>query len=286
MQVLLATDGSAHGVACVRTAFRLLSEEDCGVTVLCVAPGVHPKKPGLQNRVERHAKKIAERMVRALVEDGVSAKPLVHVGSPAGTLIGCARSYDLTVISAQSHKGVSVAGLGPVTSRVLEHATSSVLVARGGGSGTTPKILIPVDGSDAAFRALEKLKTIIDLPASEVTLMHVVETPWIRPIDDQEWPTTEGESDQEPQSQLENEFTLEAEALLEQARDQLPAATSVSTRLYRGIPADEILTELDSGDYDLIVLAATGERDLKHRILGSVSSKVAWNAPCSVLLIR
>jgi nucleotide-binding universal stress UspA family protein len=253
--------------------------------VLCVAPRIHPKKPGLQKRVERHAARIADRVVQMLAQDGVSAKPMVQTGSPAGVLIG-AQGYDVAVVSAQSHKGVSAAGLGPVASRILEHAGTSVLVARAGNVGSSPKILIPVDGSDTAFRALEQIQSIVDLPASEVTLVHVVETPWIRPVDDQEWLATEEEPGQEPQSELEREFTVEAEALLEQARDRLPRGTAVSTMIYHGIPAEEILTELNSGDYDLVVLAATGERDLKHRILGSVSSKVAWNAPCSVLLVR
>ncbi|MBI4482602.1 MAG: universal stress protein [Acidobacteria bacterium] len=53
-----------------------------------------------------------------------------------------------------------------------------------------------------------------------------------------------------------------------------------------GIPASEILREAESGDCDLIVLGATGVTDMKHEMLGSVSTKVAWNAPCSVSVIK
>jgi len=59
----------------------------------------------------------------------------------------------------------------------------------------------------------------------------------------------------------------------------------VVTRVREGIPGDEILSEVESGAYDLVVAGASGSHDLKHKILGSVSGKVAWNAPCSVLLI-
>jgi hypothetical protein len=31
--------------------------------------------------------------------------------------------------------------------------------------------------------------------------------------------------------------------------------------------------------------ACSESADMKHKILGGVSSKVAWNAPCSVLLV-
>ena len=286
MRILLGADGSEHGTAALRPAFRVLSSANRSVDVLCVAPRVHPRKSGLQGRLERHAARIADRVVQLLAEDGVPAKGIVHAGSPTRALIGCSYNYDVVVISAQSHKGPSVAGLGPVASRLLEHANASVFLARGRDAGSPAKILIPVDGSDTGIRALEKLKDIVDLPGAEVTLLHVVETPWIRPVDDQEWIATAEEPDQEPQSELEKEFTEEAETLLERAREQLPAGTTVSTMIYHGIPAEEILTEANSGAYDLLVLAATGERDLKHRILGSVSSKVAWNAPCSVLMIH
>jgi nucleotide-binding universal stress UspA family protein len=61
---------------------------------------------------------------------------------------------------------------------------------------------------------------------------------------------------------------------------------SISTRVDEGNPANEILSEADRGQYDLVVVGATGSRDLKHSMLGSVSARIAWNAPCSVLIVR
>ena len=58
----------------------------------------------------------------------------------------------------------------------------------------------------------------------------------------------------------------------------------VDTLVCHGIPVDQILSEANTGDYDLPVLAATGEMNVKHRVPGSVSGKVAWHAPCSVRL--
>ena len=285
MRVLLAADGSKHGTEALRTGFRILSTEDASAEVMCVAPRLHPKRPGLQKSVERRAARIAEAVRKELARDGISAKPMVHTGSPASVLIRCAQSYDVTVASAQSRNN-SVFGLGPVASRLLEHANSTVLLARPGDTGSPLKVLVPVDGSDAAHRALDKLAELVDLSSAEVTLLHVVETPWIRPVDDQEWFGTEEELDEEPVSELEHEFTLEAEGVIEEARRKLPECGTIETMIYHGIPAEDILTEANSGGYDLVVLAATGGQDLKHRMLGSVSSKVAWSAPCSVLMVH
>ena len=53
-----------------------------------------------------------------------------------------------------------------------------------------------------------------------------------------------------------------------------------------GNPADELLRQAEVGEYDLAVVGATGASDLKHTKLGSVSFKLASNAPCSVAVIR
>ena len=53
-----------------------------------------------------------------------------------------------------------------------------------------------------------------------------------------------------------------------------------------GDPALEILSEAERGEYDLIVIGATGEDDLKHDLLGAVSTKVAQAALCSTLVVK
>ena len=62
---------------------------------------------------------------------------------------------------------------------------------------------------------------------------------------------------------------------------------SSPTRVIRdGNPGTEILGEAESGEYDLIVLGSTGMSGLKHQMLGSVSAKVAAQAPCSVAVVK
>jgi nucleotide-binding universal stress UspA family protein len=218
---------------------------------------------------------------QTLAEQGVSARTILESGSPASVLIGSSLRYDVTVIGAESHRNGSMAGLGPVASRIAEHSNASILIGRDAGSDTGVKALVPVDGSDGSLQALDKLGSLVDLNTADVTLVHVVETPWLHTDSDAEWIDGEDES-----GELEREFTREAEEILENARTKLPARTAVETLIYRGNPADEILGEAERGAYDLVVVASSGSIDLKHQMLGSVSMKVAWNAPCSVLLVR
>lgn len=285
MRILMATDGSRRSVQALATAGRMLAGGERVVELLYVSPDVR-KHPNRQ-RFEDRAHRLVARVKDALAESGVPVRTIVKVGSAARVLIGSSQNYDLTVIAAASRRTGPMVGLGPVASRVAEHASSSVLVARDTRGESALRVLAPVDGSEASFRALDKLVACIDLTVAEVTLMHVAETPWLHPGDDQEWLGDKDPQEErdDPQVQLQRELLAEGESILEAARDRLPAGVSVNTQVVEGLPAEEILSEADQG-YDLVVLGASGAADLKHQILGSVSSKVAWHAPCSVLLVR
>jgi nucleotide-binding universal stress UspA family protein len=288
MKVLMATDGSKHAARALTTACRILSPQDREIDLLCAAPAVGAKEHAHRAKLCRRATRILEAARAALGADGVSAKPVVQIGSPARVLVAASLNYDVTVVGAQSHKNGSSAGLGPVASRLAEHSNATVLIGRELRSDAGVKILAPVDGSEGSLRALDKLATLVDLSTADVTLVHVVETPWLHAGEDQEWIGYEEEKEEEidPQAQFEREFEREGDEILENARARLPVRTTVTTLIYRGIPSEEILGEAETGEYDLVVMGASGIVDLKHQMLGSVSSKVAWNAPCSVLLVR
>jgi len=290
MKVLMAVDGSKHAMGALTTACHILSSQDREIDLMCVAPAVGAKQHAHRTKLCRRAAHILEKARAALAAEGVSAKPIVQVGSPARVLVAASLNYDVTVLGAQSHKDRTPTGLGPVASRVAEHSNGTVLLGRELVNDAGLKILVPVDGSEGSLRALDKLASLVDLSMADVTLVHVVETPWLHAGDDQEWLGYEEEEEKKEdidmQAQLEREFEREADDILETARDRLPARTAVTTLIYRGIPSDEILGEAEIGDYDLVVMSASGVTDLKHQILGSVSAKVAWNAPCSVLLVR
>lgn len=285
---------------------RMLRPADVNVDLLCVAPKFpsagRRTGEGRRGRVLREMTQILER-ARANITLPYTAVHLIpETGSAPGVIVNKAGEYDLTVIGPKGRDLLggtntpsdSALGLGPVASRVVEHAMSPVLIARDlrdspevQGEGGM-RVLVAVDGSTASLHAVETLCSLFDLSAAEVCLMHVAETPWVELGPEEDWITySEEDKENSEPGALEKELVREGEAILEQARDRLlPHRLSVSTCLDEGNPADEILSELERGRYDLVVTGATGARDLKHRMLGSVSFKIAWNAPCSVLVVR
>jgi nucleotide-binding universal stress UspA family protein len=301
MKTLMATDGSEEATAALRVGSRLLRSTHNQIDVLCVAPEFYrtgSKHPGKSKQVaeEEYRRRISvetdsilKRAQQVLTEEGMQTGAISKIGSPSDQIIGLAGDYDVTVVGARSRFKRSELGLGPVGSRVVEYAPGVVLVARELAGEANLRVLLGVDGSSASKHALRSLISYFNLDEAEITLMHVVETPWIHLGLDREWfdyPETEADRG-DLETRLDTEMRLEAEEVIEDAYRMLEDRSySVMTTTTEGNPATEILGEAESKDYDLIVLGTTGLSDAKHRVLGSVSAKVAWNASCSVALVK
>jgi nucleotide-binding universal stress UspA family protein len=277
MRVLLTSDGSNESKDALRAASRLLARQDREMDVLYVAP--EAARQGSQDRLALETRRILEQSKRVLAEENCAASMRCRTGSPARVILHEAKNYDVAVLGAKGRGEHSQGGLGPVASRLVEHASGCVLIGRTPPQDRQPRILVPVDGSDGCEQALDMLESFFDLESADITLLHVLETLWL--------PGDENDEAQEGADQVKLELRREGEALLAQARAKiLPRHSGVTTLIREGIPANEILSAADQGDYDLIVVGATEATDMKHQVLGSVSSKVAWNASCSVLLVR
>jgi len=298
MQTLMATDGSPEATAALRNATRLLSRSDNEVHILCVAPEFY--EPGgrkedkrvraeYERSIARETRKILERAHQTLLAEGIAGEIRAESGSPAEVIVRLANDYNVTVLGATSQYDTTRPGIGSVASRVVEHAPGIVLVCRENAGGSSLRILLCVDGSRASQAALNALTTYFNTESAEITLMHVVETPWVSLGLDQDWFDRGGETREQKGSeiQLEEELQIEANEIIEDAAEQLTRqGLDVTTVIAEGNPATEILGQAEQDEYDLIVLGASGATDMKHTMLGSVSAKVTGQAPCSVAVVK
>jgi nucleotide-binding universal stress UspA family protein len=306
MKVLLATDGSDQATTAFRTAARLLRREDSEFDLLCVAPEFYFPKGQAGKTAKKTARMVEayDQRIRAeahqhltdakatLVALGVEAGARVEVGSPARVITRLAAEYDITVIGAHDQYTRSKPGLGPVASRVVASAPGAVLIGRElGEEGRQWRILAAVDGSLASERALDVMASSLQIGEAEITLLSVAETPWVHLGLGREWfdyPPDFIDFDEPPSDRsFKDELQREATNVVEFARRRLEKhGLSATLMITEGDPALEILGEAERGEYDLIVIGATGEDDLKHDLLGSVSTKVTQAAPCSALVVK
>jgi len=142
------------------------------------------------------------------------------------------------------------------------------------------KILVAIDGSDHANRALDFALDVATKYSARVLLLTVV-PPVFLPMPSLNVMKSQAVTD--ASNELENSFRK----ALSQTEERAKRLTSLTvfTRLEHGNP-DEVITETAKlGEFDIIVI---GSRGLGRRdfALGSVSSRVAENATCPVLIVK
>ncbi|MDN6162268.1 MAG: universal stress protein [Atopostipes sp.] len=138
------------------------------------------------------------------------------------------------------------------------------------------KILVPIDGSANAERALIEAKKQVANTNASVTILTVVK-PLFLPY--------YGKS----------EILKEDTKAIEKTKKNLLEVSAghfedfsgeVETKLREGNPAEEIITESEEFDYDLIVMGSKGLGVFARALLGSVSSKVLNHTKTNVLIVK
>ncbi len=140
------------------------------------------------------------------------------------------------------------------------------------------KILIPVDGSVGANRAVEHVITsVADFKeAPQVFLLNV------------QWKLASGNVKLFINQETVNDYYREqGMAALTEARTKLDAAgLAYSYHISVGSPAEAIVQYAQEQGVDQIVMSAHGQDTLSNLLLGSVASKVAHLAKMPILLVK
>jgi nucleotide-binding universal stress UspA family protein len=285
----MTTDGSEHAALSIATASRLFRKTDLDVSLLHVVPEAALAADSAETFTV-HAKRsqsltaAAEELLRT---QGIDATPLVDFGPAAERIVSAASDFDVVVVGAHGRNERKQPGLGPVSSEIVQRARSSVLVGRDLTGEGMYRVLVALDGSGASLDALNALSAYLDIHALDITLMHVVEAPWTALDSEASEEETPADGVSGYHEQLLAELRKEADEIIDRGLRLLSRWDSpVTTIIEEGVPALELTSHIEEGNYDLVVIGATGNSDMKHALLGSVSHRIAWNAPCSVLVVR
>jgi nucleotide-binding universal stress UspA family protein len=142
------------------------------------------------------------------------------------------------------------------------------------------KILVAIDGSDHSNHALDFALDLARKYSAKILLLTVV-PPVFLPIASLNVIKSQAVAD--ASAELEKSF----DKALSDAEEKAKRLTklNVFTKLEHGNPDEVIIETAKLGNFDMIVI---GSRGLGRRdyALGSVSSKVADNATCPVLIVK
>jgi nucleotide-binding universal stress UspA family protein len=138
------------------------------------------------------------------------------------------------------------------------------------------KILVPVDGSDVSYRALDAALFFSEKMGSIVTIVHVIENV----------PTVYIES-QKILDELLNAHRDEGKKILDKCLEIAERkGIMINTNLLQGSPGSSILEFANEGNFDAITIGSHGKGGFKEMLLGSVSSKIVHHFLQPVLLIK
>ncbi len=154
-------------------------------------------------------------------------------------------------------------------------------------------ILCAVDFSETSDHASQYACSLAEAYGSRLTLFHVVEMPSLA-----SYPTLLGgevgrESEEYGGPELRSS-SVDMEAIKQAGRDRLEELQTkcadgdyaVNGEIAVGDPFAELMSKVETGEFDLLVLGAHGQTGLKRLIIGSVAEKLVRSAPCPVLSVK
>lgn len=135
-------------------------------------------------------------------------------------------------------------------------------------------ILVPFDGSDLAFKSLEKAIELAKLDSSvKVTVLHVIQLPLKRVPDAVYNPVKKAIVD-------------DGHETLSLANEKLSAISEQAEKVMaEGAPSKVILQKAQEDSCDLIIMGSRGLSGIKE-FLGSISHYVSQNSHIPVLLVK
>lgn len=281
MKIVIGVDGSKYGRWAAGWVARLPVSKPVRVTAVHAvdltylkAPFMHQyvvvgNEPFLRSEVRR-----LEDLSRQVVRDTrallttlrLSGKALCEKGAAAATLLRHAKHGDLIAVGSRGRDALDRFLLGSVSTQVVHHAPCAVLIVK---EPPRPihRMVVAVDGSAASEKAvrfvLQDLLPRWQLRNTEIVLVHAM--PLLKYPEVKEAGTR----------------------LFERYADRLTKAGFTVTQAPRlGRPAEEIIAVAKQKQADLIVMGAKGLGAVGRLVLGSVSTKVAQQSHCSVLVAR
>ena len=208
----------------------------------------------------------------------------VQVFSPDTGILDYAAEIDADLIAMATHgrRGLSHAFIGSIAESIVRRAACPVLTVRPSApyhAVGAKRILVPLDFSVHARKALAHARELQRITGAELHLLHVLQTLPAYGIVD---------APPEPHPLSESERMAAVDSLREIAAEVLGMSLAPAMHVVGGMgnPALDVLDAAERIDADLIVMATHGRTGVRRFFLGSVAEKVVQLAPCPVFTVK
>ena len=134
-------------------------------------------------------------------------------------------------------------------------------------------ILVPVDGSEGADRAIEKAVMLAEICGAKLNFLYVANINQLA-------------INAVLSDAILDSVTKAGNVILDRALEMVPAGIAKESFSDTGAPAVVVLDFAETNDIDLIVMGSRGLGVVKGVLLGSVSQYVVEQSKCPVLVVK
>jgi nucleotide-binding universal stress UspA family protein len=292
-EILVGVDGSPNSAAALRWAVAEAELRGHRLTALFAWGYIPPGHAGDGHTFEADYRAAdADAALTAAIRAAVGAantgtiERRVVADLPARSLLVAARAADLLVVGARGVGGFRGLLLGSVSQQCLHHTSGPLAIVRAPASSRDEadadvaepvargRIVVAVDGSEAARRALRWALEEARLRRASLDVVHAWQAPYIVPSPFMGVPPDPGVIEKEARSLLER---------IVDAEDTRRQPAPVARILVQDGAARAVLDSARGAD--LVVLGSRGLGGFSGLLLGSVSHHVAHHAPCPVVVV-
>lgn len=290
MSILVATDFSDNAVEALHAASYLAQKRDVPLTVVhCLKwqttvpeeqrPDEEFFNEYLQDVLEKLESHYHESLAARETPDQLDFD--VYAGNAESEIVEAvdADDHELAVLGATGTGRVANVLLGSTPEAVVRRSSAPVLVVppeiEAGGYGP---IVAPVDLTPCSRESLELAASVAREHGARLTVLHVA--PRVEKM---------GPTPIPPSAPLPS-----AENLREHATDRVEKflgdfsleGIDSEVRIETGSPSGAIEATIEDLDADLTVMGTHGKRGAERLFLGSTTTKIVRNMPCSVMTLR
>ena len=284
LRVLVATDGSRDAKAAIAATLHFPWASRTRVRVISARrTRAEYRRSILLSALDEGAEKAAESARRALSRRWPEVETEILDKPPVEGILGEAKRFqaDVIVVGWRGHGAVRRLLMGSVSRGVVRGSTCAVLVVR--RSQRVRTIVVGIDGSETAQRALELVSRLDPPPDGRVTLVSAVDL--LTPPSRGRVPGAATIA-----SEVRRQNTIRARAV---TKDLNGAAAELKQRgwqprtmLVYGEPLRELLRAVGTSRAQLLVVGARGTSGVRYLLLGSVAEGALNQSPVAVLVAR
>lgn len=280
--ILVPIDGSNPATAALNYALEIASDHGATVQLLYVAntnkPSLRQYEDSVVDALEREGKDTLSDARKQATKRNVPVTDDIVQGDPREAIVDAAEPDFIDVVVMGTHGRDSLENyvLGSVTEHVVNASETTILAVRADDDANQPypydDILVPIDGSNNAQRALEYAAELAMHYGATLHLLSVIDEPALG-------------------------AAVGSSPVLDQLEDNAQETLADGSSIVKEAGVDDIETTVETGsvpetvrsfatdiDADLIAMGTHGRTGLDERLLGSTTERVLRTAPVPVLM--